>query len=285
MANLILGFPNRIDEATLSGGSWEASLPLTNLQDRRLAKVARSTDLNTTSTQFAIDLTKDRKIKIVVLVNHNLTIDAAYRVTIASDAGFTSIIYQTSWNDVWGSVYDSLNLEWEDENFWLGNLTEEERASFTSNLIVVLPSVYVGRYIKVEVDDQTNTSNYIQIGRCFVSEQWQVTNNILYGASLGYETNTQVESSLDDTEYFDVRNNYRVFRFELESYNYDEGHQKLLDVSRSVGVDKEVFVVPDPDDTANMIRRAFLGRLKTLNPITYPYYNTNRAGFEIKEIT
>jgi hypothetical protein len=43
MSNLLLGYSNRVDAATLSGGSWlTASLPLDNLKDRRQAKVARS---------------------------------------------------------------------------------------------------------------------------------------------------------------------------------------------------------------------------------------------------
>jgi len=70
-----------------------------------------------------------------------------------------------------------------------------------------------------------------------------------------------------------------------KSYDYNEGHSKLLDISRQVGLDKEVFVVPDPDDTILMPYRAFLGRLSTLNPIQYPYFDTNRASYEVKEIT
>ena len=39
--NIVFGWPNRIDEATLSSsGTWQATLPLANLQNRVLATVA-----------------------------------------------------------------------------------------------------------------------------------------------------------------------------------------------------------------------------------------------------
>ena len=48
MANCLISYPNRVDEATLSAGSWGSTLA--NLQDRQLSLVARSADALTTST-------------------------------------------------------------------------------------------------------------------------------------------------------------------------------------------------------------------------------------------
>lgn len=290
MANMILGFPNLISEATLSGGSWVAGLPLTNLQDRRLSKKARSTNDAAASTTFDIDLTKDRPIRLICLVKTNLkTLDATYRIRGSAVSNFATTVYDSGVLEVWPAIFATLDLEWEDDNYWDGKPVQEylDELEDTSslNLIHVLPNIETARYWRVDIVDTNNADGYVEIGRVFISTQWQVTNNILYGASLGYETETGVDQSLDGTEYFDVRTAYRNFKFQLESYNYDEGHAKLLDISRKVGIDKEVFIVPDPDDAANMTRRAFLGRLKTLSPIDYPYFNSNSAGFEVKEIT
>lgn len=289
MANMILGFPNRIDESTLSGGSWVSTLPLTNLKDRRLSKVARSTDDANASTKFDIALTKDRYVKLICLVKNNFSVDATYRIYGSTVSNFATTVYDSGVLDVWEAIYATIDLEWEDDNFWDGKPTTEylddlaENSSL--NLIHILPTITNARYWRVEIYDTTNPDGYVEIGRVFIAGQWQVTNNILYGASLGYESETSVDSSLDNTEYFDVRKSYRIFKFELESYTYDEGHTKLLDISRQVGLDKEVFVVPDPDDTMLMTYRAFLGRLNTLSPIQYPYFDTNRAAYEVKEIT
>lgn len=80
MGKFLIGYPNRSDDGTLSGGSWEASLPLTNLQDRRLAKIARSTDATEANTQFENDLGELRWIRTVALANHNLGPSATIRV-------------------------------------------------------------------------------------------------------------------------------------------------------------------------------------------------------------
>jgi hypothetical protein len=69
----IIGYGNRCDEATLAGGSWMTTLPLANLQNRLIAKVARSNGTTKAATQFDIDLGRARKIGVLALVGHNLT--------------------------------------------------------------------------------------------------------------------------------------------------------------------------------------------------------------------
>ena len=48
---ITLCWPNYIGEAALSGGSWEADLPLAHIQNAVFAVRARSTDLSSTSTR------------------------------------------------------------------------------------------------------------------------------------------------------------------------------------------------------------------------------------------
>lgn len=78
MANVLLGWPIYSDVGvlytpTLSGGSWETTLPRTNLQDDRLHRVARTTNDATTSTVVAADLGVSRAMRVFGLVNHNLS--------------------------------------------------------------------------------------------------------------------------------------------------------------------------------------------------------------------
>ena len=83
--NLILAYPNRADEATLSGGDWQWNLPLTNLQNRIQAIVARSTDTAPASTQWVIDLGRARTVDVLALCSHNFSLEATVQIT-ASDA-------------------------------------------------------------------------------------------------------------------------------------------------------------------------------------------------------
>lgn len=78
MANCVLGWPIYSDTGVLytpalSGGSWSADLPLTNLKDRNLDTVARSSNALTASTQFSIDLGASRASRVLSLWKHNLS--------------------------------------------------------------------------------------------------------------------------------------------------------------------------------------------------------------------
>jgi hypothetical protein len=85
MANVLIGAPIFSDVGvlltpTLSGGSWEAGNPLTNLQDRRLWKVARSSDDAETSTRVQVDLGADRAVRVVCIPKHTVSSAGQWRV-------------------------------------------------------------------------------------------------------------------------------------------------------------------------------------------------------------
>lgn len=80
MSNILLAYGNKATGATLSGGGWTTSgLPLNNLKDGRLAKVARSDGASVYQTQFRFDLAANYVLRALALVNHNLTTSANWR--------------------------------------------------------------------------------------------------------------------------------------------------------------------------------------------------------------
>lgn len=284
MANIILAFPNRADEATLSGGSWSASMPLTNLQNRRITIYARSANAALASTKFDCALTRTRGVRVVGLINHNLSLQALVRLRGGDDATFASVAYDSGWVEAWPAVYPTLTLEWEDDNWWTGKLSEEDRAGYTANHLFILPRITLGRYWRVEIDDTANASGYIQIGRLFVAGQWQPTRNISYGTSIQFEDKSLIEEAIGGAEYFDARPRYRVTRAALDWMDQDEGFARALELQRKQGISEEVLLIYDPDDTVHRIRHSYLGRLRTLSPIEHPYFNVRRMPVEIKEI-
>jgi len=77
MANCRLLWKNLANNAALSGGAWQAALPLANVKDTLISKVARSTNVNLASTQLLVDLGDTAPIyDTVALVNHNLSASA-----------------------------------------------------------------------------------------------------------------------------------------------------------------------------------------------------------------
>lgn len=286
MARILIGYQNRCDEGALSGGNWLAAAPLTNLQDRRISRVARSNGVATAATRFDIDLGKPRLISVLALVVHNISVTGSVRIQGADNAGFVSPQHDSGWRQVWpyGMIPAEL-LEWEDDNFWLGTLTEEARAGYQSPYIWRVQPPVSCRYWRVLIDDTANPNGYVQIGRLFLSHAWSPSvGNYGLGASLGFEDPTQVDQSLGGAEYFDARQSYRVFRFDLPVLTAAEAYERALEMQRLVGVSGEVLVLPDPDDALNQPRRAFVGRLRQLNPVTQPYNAVMTTSYEVKEI-
>lgn len=101
--NFLLGTPTYSDVTlgqtpTLSGGSWVAGLPLTNLQSRQLSKVARSTGVTLANTQFEIDLKIPRPIRVFSIPKHTLSLAGYVRIRGWTGAGGTGTnAYDTGW--------------------------------------------------------------------------------------------------------------------------------------------------------------------------------------------
>lgn len=284
MSNITFGYPNRTDEATLSGGSWNASLPLANLKNRILAKVARTVDTLLASTKFDIDLGQSRFIGALALVVHNISVSGKVRLRGSNVADFSTTVYDSGWVNVWpvGMIPQDL-LEWEDDNFWLGTLAAEARAGYQSPYIHLFTRVSA-RYWRPEIDDTGNSDGYIHIGRLFIADVWTPATNMSYGLSLGYEDHSQIEESLGGTEYFDTRKKSRITKLSLDWMDSVEAYSRLLEMQRMLGTSGELLIVPDPADSVNQVRRSYLGRLQRLGPLDHPQYNTYRTTLEVKEL-
>ena len=286
MGRLVIGYQNRCDEGALSGGSWIASAPLSNLQDRRISRVARSNGVTNAATQFDIDLGRPRRISLLALVVHNISVVGRVRVQGADNPGFASPVHDSGWQQVWpfGMIDQSL-LEWEDDNFWFGTLSDDARAGFQSPYTWRVNPYVACRYWRVLIDDTSNADGYIQIGRLFISDAWSPSiGGAGMGASLVYEDASSPDRSLGGTKYFDKRESYRVYRFSLPALTKAEAFNYALEMQRISGLSGEVLVIPDPDDRINMPRRAFVANMQQLNPITQPNGAAMATEFVLEEI-
>lgn len=284
MANSILAYGNLIEEAALSGGQWQADLPLTNLQDRRLGRVARSISQAEAHTTFDAEWPATRLFRVIALVSHNLSIDAQYRVRLSIESDFATTVADSGWRDVWPIVFPLGALPWGAPNWWSGKFAAADIASAKNTLTYILPRSMNARYIRVEISDELNTAGYVQIGRVFAADGWQPVRNIIYGASLSWESRTEVQEALSGAEYFNIRPAPRIAKVELAQMSQDEAMSAAFDMQRRMGVHDEVLFVWDPDDTAHALRRQFLARLRVLSAIENPGPDRWRTPFEIKEL-
>jgi hypothetical protein len=285
MSNVTLGFPNIADLATLSSGTWSGTLPLANLQNKLIGKIARSSSLSTSSTKFDITYTEPKLVKLIALINHNLSLDATYRIRASNDSGFSTLLLDTDWLDVWESFWPTSILAWEDENWFFGKPKLSDVTGYTWNLTHILSESVKARYWRIELNDSTNAAGYVQLGRLFMSELFSPIVNMDYGVTINYETTTTVEQNkYSGIEFFNSAPGFRVSRFQLSHLNAAEAIGKLLMMQRVLGLHGEVFFIHDRDDLQFLTQRGFLGRLRNLNPIDHPYYDNYSTAFEIKEL-
>ncbi len=285
MKNVTIGYGNKIDTATLSGGSWQATLPLNNLKNRRLSKLARSTNATNAFTKFVVDLGSAQNVQCIALILHNISVSGTVQIKGNATNVFTAPSYDSGVIQAYPSGIIPLNLlEWEEDNFWLGTLSQQALAGYRSPFYLLLNAAQTLQYWQVEIFDSGNSDGYIQIGRMFIGKAFIPSKNMSYGQSLGDTDDSIFETSLTGEEFVDVRTTFRTHKFELQLLTKEEAYSGILDIQRTTGVTKEVFLIGDNDDTNNLNRRSFLGRFRSLNPIIQKTPTLYSSQFEIKEI-
>lgn len=284
MSNLLIAYNNKADTALIGDGLWYPALPLANLKNRTIGVVARSNDLALSSTKFTADIGIDGLVRVVGLIGHSLSLDARYRLTASTISDFSTTVLDTGWRDVWPIVYPPDTLEWENPRYWTGRYTSEEIAGYTPALIHVLDATIQAQFWKVELNDASNTAGYLQIGRLFIGDAWQPRINMEYGASLAWETTTQLQEALSGAEFFDRRRPRRIARFVTGSLDEGEAMASVFEMQRRMGIDGEVIFVYDPADTLHALRRRFMGRLRQLSAIEHPFPAIHSTGWEIQEL-
>ncbi len=97
----LIGHTNRIDSATLTGGSYAATLPLSNLQTKIIGQVARTNNLSASSTTFNLDFGTEQKIEVMSLVNHNIYLDGTVRLRASLEGSASNLLQYTEGIEAW----------------------------------------------------------------------------------------------------------------------------------------------------------------------------------------
>jgi hypothetical protein len=283
MANLLLGYVNYADAATLSGGSWEATLPLSNLQQPRLSRVARSTDATLASTKFDIDMgATPLVVELLGIMGHNMTQVAQFRLTGGATPGATT--FDTGWQDVWGAVYGLWDRPFETYDWYSGRITAADAALYPMKGLVPLGSIYLHRYWRVEISDTANPDGYVDLTRLWFGPLWQPTINYDWGAALAWQPRDRALVARSGARFAERLQPQRVFRFVLHELSDQEAFGRVLDLARQLGSEGEVLVIPDIDDFANAHRRNILGRISSYGDgVVDAAYGKQAASITVEE--
>lgn len=246
----ILGYSNQIDNATLSGGAWAEDYPITNLQNSRLRKLARSTS---TGATIVITLPAAMEIGIVALVSYNLTNAATVRVQGGSFDSGVQTIYPTY-----------------------------AFAARQSYACLIPPDTSAAEWT-ITISDPTNPAGYVQFGRVFIGPVFAPATCFDWGYSDGLITSSQAQEAIAGPEYFFSLATRRSWQGQF-SWLTDAEAAEFRVIMRVSDISGEVFWVPRSELTTGQSEFWFLGRFAELSPIAYPYLATHSVPVQIREL-
>lgn len=275
MSNIVLAHTNRTDAGTLSNGSWNALLPLNNLKDGNIDKVARSVGTSAASTMFALDMGANYPIWGVALVGHNITAaGTTWQVKGGTVAPNTSNVFTS------GGVFDStaiacqqLTFNWDTPADWGAQY----------NLIYALAAPQTVRYITVNITDTANAAGYVQVGRLFVGQGFQPAIGADFGLGDGHEELSTSVRADNGKRFFTKRTpRPRFVQLALSQLTLAEG-DKVHELDALLGITDEVLYIPDPADAAKTQRYGFVGTMRELSLLEYPQYNKRTRAYVIDQ--
>ncbi len=283
---IALCWPNYIDDAVVSGGSWVSTLPLTHVQDDRTSVVAKTTSLDPAATQFSITLPKRERLQVLAIYAHNLSATATIRVRVYRDAGQTDLIDDTGWQNVWPVLYGLDDVIWGNDNFWNRRLSEDDRQKYTPLTPVLFEERLLGSSLHVELLDISNPDGAIMLGRVMPADVWQPIKNLDWNVSHGYDSGTQITRAgdLKRTGYARRVTPKRTVQFQLSNLTEDEAFLRLHRLQRTQDIVGEILYLWSPVPSPTNFARAMIAQQTELNGITHPYHANYEHAMSLLEI-
>ena len=267
---MFLGWPNRIDEATLSGGSW-TNAALTNLQTRDVGEQARSADATTANTKILIDLgTTNYAIRAITLHNHNLSSAAQIRTLVGTSSG-GSEVYNPSLANAWQMTTDN------------DTLSLASDAGARHMIVDILDQYHSRRYFTIEISDTGNSDGYIEIGRVGIWSGFTPTDNMSWGVREGAIDNSSKGKAITGGLLFDKRARGKTASFLLD-FLTDAEAEKMHNLQVESGVTDEILYLPDLTDEGESQRYGVYGTLRELGPLERKFLNSTAAEYAVEPI-
>lgn len=269
MSNAIISYPDNTMSALLSGGSWQATAPLTNLKNTLLSCVARSTNALATSSIIQVDLVNALNIRVISLIAHNISKDGTVRARGYSDSGYTTMVS--------GADTGTVRL-------WPVGFTATDVANYPKTWTYCFSSYKTARYWKIEITDTTNSMGYIELGRCWMGEAtFEPAVGVSYGAGLGYTSRDVIEESIGGILWGEKRVPRRSLTAVFEMLTPAERRKALL-IQKLLTETTEAFWITNSLATQDdLLFEAFPCYLRQPSPLTYPYISVYQMNIEVME--
>ena len=249
----------------VSGGSWESTLPLAHLQDRRLSRPARSTNALGASTRFDIDLEAVRAVGVLALPKHNLSTSATVTWLGSLTSNFSSLVFNTQPIDAWPA-----------------GTTPEDMAGINAAIVTVLPEDKSVRYLRCTISDVNNAAGYVELGRVIVAGAWRPSAFMTVGAKLGLESASERIVSDGGAALYLTKPMRRYWDFSLSLIEEAETFAQAWHMMRQLGSVGQLFFVYAPSE-AFLHERSFLCVMRDLSPVEFPFAHFRSVAFRLVE--
>lgn len=276
MARVSILWNKPTDIGTYSQGGWVGGLPLTNLVDADVKRVARSTGVTTAETRFRVDLGTAEPVYIsdFVLLGHNASIFATVRFVVtddATDANPAARSLDTGALQIWEPTVLPGARPW---GLWpWGGVDPSVYPSGTA-FFHRSGQAGLGRYLWCYITDTANTAGYVEIGRFIAGAAWSPQVNASYGASIRWVDPSEAKRTRGGRRIVTARPRFRQFELTLGRLSQDEAFGVAFEIDRQLGKGGNFYLVMDPEEPGGFrYPRSIYAALVDSAPIAIPRWN------------
>jgi len=276
MGNIAIATPEISDLATLGTSSEVSTMAIGNLQTMQPAEIWRST---VTSATINIDLASSKSFNLVSLLYTNLSSAATWRVRSADSSAVlvsTTVPYDSSTIKAWPS--STIQSDWD-----------------YTHSVLWLSSSQVFRFLRIDINDPSPrpptgssaavSATYVQAGRLIVASARQPTTNIQYGWGMGWNDLANIQRAANGAAYPDAKGMVRSLSFSLEFATASEMFDWLFQIDRRRGAHRDLFIIRDPEDTAQIMNQSIYGlQSGDMRPVVNDDYAIYSKQFNIVEL-
>lgn len=255
----------RTGAATVSGGSWIAEFPASNVLNTDRAKPARSDSASASDTILTIDFTASQIIRAVAFDFCNLSTDAQWKVKLGTTSG-ASDVYS-------GSLVDYMQATGvEDISDYGGRIGADLPA------IMVLSQNYTASSLTIEIVDESNADGYIDVGYVWAGPLLIPELGVEHGAmSSGMDDQTMTMRPRGGS--YETSPSGRIKSVSADFADLTAAEAIVWhEAQRINGKTGRLLWIPDIDDMAKTQREGFIGVCRDLSALDHPRYARRGAG-------
>lgn len=262
----VFAYSNLIDDATITASEELSTMPANNLKKQaRKKKWFSSTHASGFSASLVFDFGEAQIVKMLAIIEHNLTHNITVRIQLNSSDSWTSTPYDETITGLeaatafGGAGFGSGGFG--------GTLTPLPGAAqcprchfLTTDTSGNIPFY---RYCKLTFTAADVTEiDHFEIGRIFLGDYFTPTINILNGWNHALIDNSDVTKSINDNDMTNRKDIYSDISFSLFCKDNSELESSIMTMYYTVGMTETFLLLLEPDSPSGRFYKSFYGKFR-----------------------